>query len=61
MARIVLDKDDENFCTVLLSDKDEVAIRENGVTVIKPASCYTSGLRIAYNDNFVIMAGSTGK
>ena len=60
MANISIEKcseQEENYVIVLVDDSDTITIRDldSGVSMIKSAKQYSSGNRIQFQDNFVII------
>ena len=60
MANISIEKyseREEDYVVVLVDDSDTITIRDldSGVATIKSAKQYSSGSRIQFSDNFVII------
>ena len=60
MANISIEKfseREEDYVVVLVDDSDTITIRDldSGVSTIKSAKHYSSGSRIQFSDNFVVI------
>jgi hypothetical protein len=60
MANITIEKcseQEENYVVVLVDDNDTITIRDldSGVSMIKSAKQYSSGSRIQFSNDFVII------